>query len=149
MLYRKIDSNGLFVEDVILNKPPYKMNLILKTEYVLENEEPKEIQYYVDEPTGELEDCYVEGDVPQGFYHPRWNGEEWVEGGTAPTESTEQKIARLQAELEDTDYKIIKCSECSLAGEPLPYDIVALHRSRQTKRDEINELEIREVIYDN
>lgn len=56
-------------------------------------------------------------------------------------EIKEHRIAELKAELDSTDYKIIKCSECSLAGEEMPYDIVALHAQRQALRDEINELE--------
>lgn len=51
------------------------------------------------------------------------------------------RIAELQSQLASTDYKIIKCSECSLAGVELPYDIVDLHAARQALRDEINELE--------
>lgn len=58
-----------------------------------------------------------------------------------PEEIKEQQIAELKAQLDATDYKIIKCSECSLAGVELPYDIVALHAQRQAIRDEINELE--------
>ena len=58
-----------------------------------------------------------------------------------PEEEKERRIAELKAELASTDYKIIKCSECSLAGEPLPYDIYELHATRQAIRDEINELE--------
>ena len=53
----------------------------------------------------------------------------------------EGRIAELKSELNSTDYKIIKCSECSLAGEELPYDIAELHAARQALRDEINELE--------
>ena len=41
----------------------------------------------------------------------------------------------------DNDYKIIKCSEASLVGEEMPYDITALHAERQALRDKINELE--------
>ena len=59
-----------------------------------------------------------------------------------PTETPEQKITRLKAELEQTDYKVIKCSECQLAGLEMPYDIAVLHTERQTLRDRINELEI-------
>ena len=61
----------------------------------------------------------------------------------APSEEEikQQRIAELKAQLNGTDYKIIKCSECQLAGEELPYDIVALHSERQALRDEINELE--------
>lgn len=51
------------------------------------------------------------------------------------------RIAELKSQLNSTDYKIIKCSECSLAGEELPYDVAELHAQRQALRDEINELE--------
>lgn len=61
----------------------------------------------------------------------------------APTEEEikQARIAELQSQLASTDYKIIKCSECQLAGEDLPYDIVELHTARQALRDEINELQ--------
>jgi len=55
--------------------------------------------------------------------------------------SPETEIERLKAELAETDYKIIKCSEYQLAGQPLPYDIQALHTERQALRDQINQLE--------
>lgn len=60
-----------------------------------------------------------------------------------PTEAErkQQRIFELKAQLNSTDYKIIKCSECSLAGVELPYDIAELHTQRQALRDEINELE--------
>lgn len=51
------------------------------------------------------------------------------------------EIERLKAKLTATDYKVIKCSECQLTGEPMPYDITALHAERQAIRDEINRLE--------
>lgn len=57
------------------------------------------------------------------------------------TVSNQAKIRRLKAKLTATDYKVIKCSECQLIGEPMPYDIVALHAERQAIRDEINKLE--------
>lgn len=57
-----------------------------------------------------------------------------------PEEEKQARIYELKAQLNATDYKIIKCSECSLAGEPLPYDVAALHAERQAIRDEINEL---------
>lgn len=61
----------------------------------------------------------------------------------APSEEEikQARIAELQSQLASTDYKIIKCSECQLAGVELPYDIVALHTERQALRDEINELQ--------
>ena len=45
---------------------------------------------------------YVPGPAPGGFYRPRWDGEKWVEGGTAPdpvpTEPTiEERLAAVEA----------------------------------------------------
>ncbi len=51
------------------------------------------------------------------------------------------EIASLKEELAATDYKIIKCSECQLTGQDMPYDIASLHTERQALRDRINELE--------
>lgn len=61
----------------------------------------------------------------------------------APSEEEikRQRISELKTQLNDTDYKIIKCSEYQLAGLELPYDIATLHAQRQAIRDEINELE--------
>lgn len=56
-------------------------------------------------------------------------------------EEKEQKIFELQSQLNETDYKIIKCNEYSLAGLELPYDIEALHKERQAIRDKINQLQ--------
>jgi hypothetical protein len=53
----------------------------------------------------------------------------------------EVEIEKLKTQLTETDYKIIKCSEYQLAGQPLPYDIQALHTERQALRDQINTLE--------
>ena len=55
--------------------------------------------------------------------------------------STAEKIADLKKQLSKTDYKIIKCSECQLLGQELPYDVAGLHAERQAIRDEINKLE--------
>lgn len=67
-----------------------------------------------------------------------------------PKEPTEEEnktveiqveITQLKAELAASDYKIIKCAECDLANESVPYDIYKLHDERQALRDKINELE--------
>ena len=55
--------------------------------------------------------------------------------------STAEKIADLKKQLSKTDYKIIKCSECQLLGQELPYDVAGLYAERQAIRDEINKLE--------
>lgn len=58
-----------------------------------------------------------------------------------PTPTVEEQIDALKRELEATDYKIIKCSECQLLGAEMPYDVVAIHEERQAIRDKINALE--------
>ena len=55
--------------------------------------------------------------------------------------TSEEKIAELKAQLTATDYKVIKCSECQLAGQEMPYDVAELHAERQAIRDQINQLE--------
>lgn len=45
---------------------------------------------------------------------------------------------RAMGELGSGDYKVIKCMEAFLCGEPLPYDITALHAERQALREIIN-----------
>lgn len=56
-------------------------------------------------------------------------------------ENNQKRILELKEELSASDYKIIKCQECLMSGEELPYDINELHAERQSKRDEINRLE--------
>ena len=52
-----------------------------------------------------------------------------------------QQVADLKQALTDSDYKVMKCYEASMLGQPLPYDIDAVHSERQTMRNKINELE--------
>ena len=52
------------------------------------------------------------------------------------------EIERLKSELQESDYKVIKCAEAMTVGAELPYNAQALHKERQTLRDKINELEI-------
>lgn len=51
------------------------------------------------------------------------------------------EIQQLQKQLDESDYKIIKCMECSLIQKELPYNITQLHKQRQQIRDSINELQ--------
>lgn len=58
----------------------------------------------------------------------------------------QQEIYNLEAVLSSNaseigDYKIIKCYEASLKGEPYPYNIDGLMAARQNIRDKINELQ--------
>lgn len=60
---------------------------------------------------------------------------------TEAEEEKQAKIKELQSELNESDYKIIKCNEYKLAGLELPYDIEELHKQRQALRDGINKLQ--------
>ena len=77
-LFRKIDLiTGNFIEDVIFESHPTVLdaegNTVLDAQYV--EEAPK-----------------------QGFYLPRWNGTEWVEGGQAPEPVEPEPQALSEAE---------------------------------------------------
>lgn len=51
------------------------------------------------------------------------------------------EIERLKSELQESDYKVIKCAEAMAVGVEMPYDVESLHNERQALRDKINELE--------
>ena len=69
-----------------------------------------------------------------------YKGEYTIEDdGVEPTPA--ERIAELKKQLSATDYKVIKCAECQLLGEGMPYDVAELHAQRQAIRDEINTLE--------
>ena len=51
------------------------------------------------------------------------------------------EIERLKSELQESDYKVIKCAEAMAVGAEMPYDMESLHNERQALRDKINELE--------
>lgn len=51
------------------------------------------------------------------------------------------EIERLKSELQESDYKVIKCAEAMCLNTELPYNMTALHKERQALRDKINKLE--------
>lgn len=51
------------------------------------------------------------------------------------------EVSEAKQELENSDYKIIKCMEAFLCGEELPYDIKQLHEQRNNHRNKINKYE--------
>ena len=53
----------------------------------------------------------------------------------------QMEIERLKSELQESDYKVIKCAEAICLNAELPYDMTELHKERQALRDKINELE--------
>ena len=53
----------------------------------------------------------------------------------------QMEIERIKSELQESDYKVIKCAEAMAVGAELPYNMTELHNERQALRDKINELE--------
>lgn len=51
------------------------------------------------------------------------------------------KIRELKENLQNTDFKVLKCYEASMLDEPLPYDLPELVAERRAWRAELNELE--------
>ena len=51
------------------------------------------------------------------------------------------EIELLKSELQESDYKVIKCAEAMAVGAEMPYNMTALHKERQALRDKINKLE--------
>ena len=51
------------------------------------------------------------------------------------------EIERMKSELQESDYKVIKCAEAMAVGAEMPYNVTELHKERQALRDKINELE--------
>ena len=87
-LFRKIDAKtGNLLEDVLFESHP-----VLMRESIVESMDELGVitQYSEWRPVLDsegnpiLDAQYVEQAPQQGFYLPRWNGAEWVEGGVAP-----------------------------------------------------------------
>lgn len=96
----KVDENGLFIEPVIVQSVPteeVERTRIVEVEITDEDEnttvEQREETYIevIPKPYYEVEETDSEGEVvnverfvtvecPSGFYLPKWNGDEWVEG---------------------------------------------------------------------
>ena len=86
-LYRKIDpTTGNFLEDCLFESQPL-LTETLTTEIEVDGV-PQTIEreaVVLDTEWNPLPDPqYIDVEVPQGFYLPKWNGTEWVEGGVAP-----------------------------------------------------------------
>lgn len=56
-------------------------------------------------------------------------------------DALEQEIRTLECQLRATDYEVIKAYEYEKCGIKAPYDMDAVHKERQAKRDRINEIQ--------
>ena len=131
--FKKINTTtGMFIEDCRFNYHPYLTDTIMQdftdeegvttqhevtqtvtTTVLVDILDEEGVVTQVEQKQPVLDPQYIATDVPQGFYWPKWNGAEWVEGGQAPdpTEPEPQAptmeemaiaLMQTQAELEAT-----------------------------------------------
>lgn len=92
MLYRKIDKDGYFIEDILLNEQPTITQEIDGVESIIPDP-----QYIIIKP--------------EGLYKPKWDGQQWVEGLTdneIKDLKKPQRMAEIQARLHELDIKTFK-----------------------------------------
>jgi hypothetical protein len=81
--YRLVDDTGLFIEDCILDSVP-----VLTQIQTVEDDGGNTVTIAVpvlDVNGNTIPDPhYIETPCPGGFYHPKWDGIQWMEGGTQP-----------------------------------------------------------------
>lgn len=87
-LFRKIDTTtGNFIEDVLFENHPIVMEESTwesVDEFGNTTSHLEWVPVLDAEGNTILDAQFVEEAPQQGFYLPRWNGTEWVEGGQAP-----------------------------------------------------------------
>lgn len=109
-IYRLIDENGFFTEDVIADEIPYVMEVVQEE---VTDEEGNVTMVDVERPVLDDEGnpipdpLYISEPVPQGFYHPKWDGEKWVEG-MSQEQIDAMKNQPVQLTLEQEEMKILK-----------------------------------------
>ena len=83
MFLHKVDDNGLFIEDCILDSIPNLIETVTATDE--DGNVTTEIVPVLDADGNTAPDThYIETPCPDGFYLPKWDGTQWIEGGTAP-----------------------------------------------------------------
>lgn len=116
-LFRKIDpTTGNFIEDCLFESHPIVMEESMwesMDEFGVITPHSEWVPVLDAEGNTILDAQFVEEAPQQGFYLPRWNGTEWVEGGQAPEpiepepqaptmEQMAIALMQAQAELEAT-----------------------------------------------
>ena len=69
-----------------------------------------------DEFVNELTEYTIETPCPDGFYLPKWDGSQWVEGGTAPETiipelTIDEKVAQLAEQMVIAQNQLEKSQE--------------------------------------
>lgn len=114
---------GDYIEDVRLESHP----IVMEEQTIEYMDELGKIIQYVEwvpvldeEGNTILDQQYVDVEVPQGFYWPRWNGTAWIEGGVTPVDTeldltTDQKLEQMAAQM------VVTQSELEAAQEALDF----------------------------
>ena len=125
-IFKKINPiTGMFVEDCLFNYPPYLTETVLQdftdeegittqqpvtqtvtTTVLVDVIDEEGVVTQVEQEQPAYDPQYIEDDVPQGFYWPKWNGTEWVEGGVAP-EPVPTAVERIVALEEAIDFLLM------------------------------------------
>ena len=128
-LFRRIDTTtGLFIDDVQFESNPYLTETVLQdftdeegvttqnevtqtvtTTVLVDVIDEEGVVTQVEQEQPVYDPQYIEDDVPQGFYWPKWNGTEWVEGGVAPepTPAVPTDVERILAMEEALDFLLM------------------------------------------
>jgi hypothetical protein len=103
-LFKRINvTSGDFIEDCLFESHPYLFETVLQpvtdedgittqqpvlkyvtTTVLVDSVDEAGVVTLAEQEQPVLDPQYIETEVPQGFYWPKWNGTEWVEGGFAP-----------------------------------------------------------------
>lgn len=160
MAYIKYQGSEELIKASVLPMRPTVVRIITDTEPALTGFKlylDKDGSYPLD--NGEYEACTTLYRKGEGWFELSSDGSVYKEvAPVQPEELTEEElaalerkkqvayicsqIASLEAQIQSTDYQIIKTYEYSLVGKETEYDIEALHETRQSLRDQINELEM-------
>lgn len=120
-LFKKIDTTtGILIEDCRFDYHPYLTETVLQdftdengvttqqevtqtvtTTVLVDIVDEEGVVTQVEKEQPVYDPQYIEDEVPQGFYWPRWNGTEWVEGGVAPEPvpqepTTDERLSTLE-----------------------------------------------------
>ena len=124
MLYRKIDKDGYFVEDIILHEPPM---------IEVESQDLDGKPIIIKQPDPQ----YI-AQKPEGLYKPRYVDGQWVEGLTESEIQDlkkPQRMAEIKARLEALDIKTYKFIDGELTDkqyEPYRLEKIALRKEYNT-----------------
>jgi hypothetical protein len=123
-LFRKIDTQGYFIEDVLLKEAP-----LLQREVIVEDivEDNSYIEFYLDP-------LYVSTPCPNGLIKPRYIEGQWQEGETN-AEEIKNEITRLErmeeirlrlVDLDIKTFKFIDGDITEIEYEPFKKEKIAL-----------------------